>query len=304
MRVTHIAWNLSGLLLPICVAALTVPTLVEHLGQERFGLLALAWGLIGYASALDLGLGRALTQMAASCRGRGEDSTIPDILATASRITLLTGLLAGIIISLFALCGGSELINTLDTPKNEIQLATLMLAIALPAQAMSATYKGLNEAFMNFKGISLLRAMLGVINFAGPYIVSLFTIKLPWLILTLVVSRMAVVCFALGFILPFLLPVWIGKNLNNTSIIIGQILCVGVFANSIGSMYYSVIHATGRADLTAKAHMVELPIYIISLIILGNLYGIVGVALAWSGRMLVDTIILSKIYLSKNINYF
>ena len=212
--------------------------------------------------------------------------------------------MAGIIISLFALCGGSELINTLDTPKNEIQLATLMLAIALPAQAMSATYKGLNEAFMNFKGISLLRAMLGVINFAGPYIVSLFTIKLPWLILTLVVSRMAVVCFALGFILPFLLPVWIGKNLNNTSIIIGQILCVGVFANSIGSMYYSVIHATGRADLTAKAHMVELPIYIISLIILGNLYGIVGVALAWSGRMLVDTIILSKIYLSKNINYF
>jgi O-antigen/teichoic acid export membrane protein len=45
MRLSHIAWNLGGLILPLGVAALTVPPLIDRLGHERFGLLALAWGL-------------------------------------------------------------------------------------------------------------------------------------------------------------------------------------------------------------------------------------------------------------------
>ena len=48
MRFAHIGWNLAGLSLPLVVAAATVPRLISILGQERFGLLALAWGLVGY----------------------------------------------------------------------------------------------------------------------------------------------------------------------------------------------------------------------------------------------------------------
>lgn len=190
MRISHIAWNLGGLTVPLAVAASTVPHLVNKLGQEKFGLLALAWGLIGYAGALDLGLGRALTQMVASMRGENKLGDIPHTLATASRITLATGLFAGLLITLFALLGGASLIHTESTPEAEIQISILLLAIALPAQAMSATYKGLNEAFMNFKGISVLRSGLGIITFAGPYLVSFFSVQLPWLVLTLVVSRL------------------------------------------------------------------------------------------------------------------
>jgi O-antigen/teichoic acid export membrane protein len=68
MRVSHVGWNLAGLSLPLLVAALTVPHLVEVLGKEKFGLLALAWGLIGYAGVLDLGIGRAVTQLVSRLR--------------------------------------------------------------------------------------------------------------------------------------------------------------------------------------------------------------------------------------------
>lgn len=67
MHYRNIIWNLLGLGLPLIIAALTVPGLISIVGTERFGLLALAWGLIGYAGALDLGIGRALTQRIASC---------------------------------------------------------------------------------------------------------------------------------------------------------------------------------------------------------------------------------------------
>lgn len=404
------------------VAVVTVPHLIDQLGQERFGLLALTWGLIGYAGSLDLGIGRALTQMVASLRGAGNLTPIADAMATAGRITLISGIFGGILIAFAALMGGGVWIKTESTPPSEIQNAMVLLAVALPAQAMSATYRGMNEAFLNFRGISLLRASLGVVNFAGPYFVSLFTTQLPWLVSTLVISRllalvifrrlaigclqyenisvrkagyspsiarslfsfggwitassivspillqadrfviastlsaaavsvyvlpyevvvqslilvgavssvmfpglgrliqekpeewrryfhtwllrvigmMAMTCATLAFLLPVLLPLWIKENLKPESITIGQVLCLGVFANSIGSMFYALLHAKGRADITAKLHLIELPLFIGTLLFLLNQFGIVGAAWAWVARMVFDALALA--WRSRNVD--
>ncbi|MBT2334945.1 oligosaccharide flippase family protein [Variovorax paradoxus] len=414
MRLSHIGWNLAGLSLPLLVAAVTVPRLISTLGHERFGLLALAWGLIGYAGALDLGIGRAVTQMVSRLRGEGDLTSVPTVLATARRITLVAGLVGGIAIAVAALCGGANWVKAATIPPAEIGNAMLLLAIALPAQAMSATYRGLNEAFLNFKGISLVRVALGVINFGGPYLVAHFTSELPWMVATLVASRllalivfrrlafscladwkavkrhavysvsvarslfsfggwiavssvvspvlvqadrfligailsaaavsayvlpyevvvqslilvgaissvifpslakmmheqpnawphyfrkwllivggmMLLVCGMLAAILPFLLRKWIGSDLQPSSVTVGQILCLGVFANAIGSMFYALLHAKGRADLTAKLHIVELPLFLVALFLLLHRYGVEGAAWAWVGRMVFDALIL------------
>jgi len=414
MRFAHIGWNLAGLSLPLVVAAATVPRLIAILGQERFGLLTLAWGLVGYASALDLGIGRALTQRVSRLRGSGDFAGIPTAVATAGRITCVAGLTGALMIALATFTGLATRVNTVDVPLVEIQLSMLLLAIALPIQAMSATYRGVNEAFMNFKGISLLRIALGVINFGGPFVVAHYTRALPWLVSTLVVSRavalfifyrlagacieqpggfaqarfsssvarslfsfggwitvssvispvlvqadrfligsvlsaaavtvyvlpyevvvqsltlvsaissvifpvmsrmlvaqpdawaayfrrwlgrvaglMLLVCVALALALPVLLPMWIGKNLQPASIEVGQILCIGVFANALGTMFYALVHAKGRADVTAKLHMLELPCFIVALVLMLHHFGIAGAAWAWTGRMVFDTAALA-----------
>ncbi len=420
MRLSHIGWNLGGLSLPLLVAAVTVPQLIDRLGNERFGLLALAWGLIGYAGALDLGIGRALTQMVARLRGEGDVSAVPGILSTASRITLVSGAVGGSLIALFALIGDTIWVTTQDTPHNEIRIAMLLMAVALPAQAMSATYRGLNEAYQNFRGINLLRIGLGALTFGGPYLVSLVTQNLAALVATLVVSRivaltiyrylahsclagvgavgvgyskaiardlfsfggwvtvssvvspflvqadrfvigavisaaavtvyvlpyevvvqslilvgaissvafptltimlhkhpeewrpyfmrwvgivtflMLAVCTLLAFSLPLVLSLWIGVNLNSLSITIGQILCIGVLFNSIGSMFYALLHAQGRADLTAKLHLLELPIFLAFLLYFVESHGLIGAAWVWVGRMILDTALLAG--LSRNRN--
>lgn len=415
MRISHIGWNLAGLSLPLLIAVATVPQLISKLGNERFGLLALAWGLIGYAGALDLGIGRALTQLIARLRGEGNLSPIADVLATANRITLVAGLIGGGLIALAALSGFESLVKAVTIPPIEIRNAMLLLAIALPAQAMSATYRGVNEAFMNFKGVSLLRVALGVVGFGGPYLVSFYTLDLLWLVATLVVSRllalavyrwlaylcleeskivtteakysvsvarklfsfggwvavsnvvspvlvqadrfmigvilsaaavtyyvlpyevvvqslilvgavssvifptlskliheqpdhwqqyfkrwlyivagmMFVTCSMLALALPTLLKIWLKTDLQPESIVVGQILCIGVFANSVGSMYYALLHAKGRADITAKIHIVELPLFLAALFFLLHQFGIAGAAWAWVGRMVFDAFALA-----------
>ena len=50
----------NGLLLAVAVFA--IPLLISGIGLPKFGVLTLAWVVVGYFSVFDLGLGRAMTQ--------------------------------------------------------------------------------------------------------------------------------------------------------------------------------------------------------------------------------------------------
>ena len=189
MRVSHISWNLVGLGLPLVIAVVTVPHLLEALGNQRFGLLALAWGLIGYAGALDLGIGRATTQRISALRDGHGEGDVPHVLATATRLTLLTGGVAMLLIGLAAWLGAGELAHADEVPFAEMQAAIFLLALALPMQAVSATYRGVSEAYLSFRNINVLRIGLGAANFGLPYLISLYSTRVDFLVASLVISR-------------------------------------------------------------------------------------------------------------------
>src|SRR6266568_8574286 len=84
-------WNLLGGAAPMVVAVFSIPILIQGLGKDRFGVLTLAWALIGYASLFDIGLGRALTQLVAKKLGRGEHHEIPALAWTSFLLMLPLG---------------------------------------------------------------------------------------------------------------------------------------------------------------------------------------------------------------------
>lgn len=65
--------NFIGQAVPLLVGVVTIPFIVQGLGTERFGLLSLAWVILGYFTIFDLGLGRATTNFVAEALGKGED---------------------------------------------------------------------------------------------------------------------------------------------------------------------------------------------------------------------------------------
>jgi O-antigen/teichoic acid export membrane protein len=54
-----------------------------------------------------------------------------------------------------------------------------------------------------------------------------------------------------------------------------------------------LLHAKGRADLTAKLHIIELPLFVTALVFLLHQYGLPGAAWAWVGRMVLDAAALA-----------
>jgi len=67
---------------------------------------------------------------------------------------------------------------------------------------------------------------------------------------------------------------------------------VGVLVNSLAQVPYAQIQAFGRPDLTAKFHLIELPLQVALVWALVTTWGIAGAALAWSIRITVDAVFL------------
>jgi len=88
------------------------------------------------------------------------------------------------------------------------------------------------------------------------------------------------------------LTAWLGQAYASEGLQVAQVLCVGVFFNSLGHLPFSLLHAAGRADLTAKLHLFELPLYIAALAWLVPEYGINGAAWIWAGRCTLDAVLL------------
>lgn len=88
------------------------------------------------------------------------------------------------------------------------------------------------------------------------------------------------------------LELWLGSEFADNSAAVLKWLAVGVFLNSMAQLPFSLIQGAGRADITAKLHLAELPGYLLLLWALAHYFGITGVAMAWVLRVSVDTALL------------
>lgn len=85
-----------------------------------------------------------------------------------------------------------------------------------------------------------------------------------------------------------LLDFWVGSDIASKSSATLILLCAGVFFNSLAYMPYTLLQATGKADLVAKIHLCELALYPFMLWGAVSLWGIEGAAGIWSCRALLE----------------
>jgi O-antigen/teichoic acid export membrane protein len=89
-----------------------------------------------------------------------------------------------------------------------------------------------------------------------------------------------------------LLQVWLGREFAVHSSRVLQILSLGVLANGLANIPFALIQGAGRADITGKLHLLELPFYLAAVWYLTVHYGIVGTSVAWLVRATADCILM------------
>lgn len=411
MLARNTVWNLIGNCAPMIVAVFSIPLLIRELGKDRFGVLALAWALIGYASLFDMGLGRALTQLVAKKLGTGEEHEVSPLAWTSLLLMLALGIVGTVVVAAVSPWAVHHALKIPEPLQPEALSSFYLLGLSVPVVITTVGLRGLLEAHQQFKLVNALRIPIGVFTFLGPLLVLPFSKSLVPVVAMLVCGR-AVACIAhlivclrvvptfgsrlawdrgaagpllrfggwmtvsnivgplmvtldrfligslvsmtavayyatpyevatkfwllpgalMGVMFPafsssfaqdrnrtvillsrsvksvflMLFPVilctivfaqeglslWLGPEFAKNSFRVLQWLAAGVFINSLAHAPFALLQGVGRPDLTAKLHLVELPMYLLFLWLVIRAWGIEGAAIAWTLRVAVDALVL------------
>ena len=404
--------NLAGFVLPLAVGLITIPLIVSGFGVERFGVLTLAWAVIGYFSLFDMGIGRAITQSMAERLGSASAHDVSRLAWTGLLMMLMFALIGALVVATLAPWFVSSVLNMPEALREETINAFMLLAAAIPAVVLSAGAAGILAALQRFDLINALRIPMGMMIFLVPLIILPYSKSMAyvcagllgirvlflvlhaaacfyafpplrahigiarseirrllsfggWMTVTNVIgplmmymdrfvigavltisavayyvtpyeivtrlltvpAALAAVLFPafaaakssgsshattlysmgeraiLGILAPIVLVLvvfaeeglrlWLGEDFAQNSTAVLQWLAIGVFLNGYAQVPFTFIQGIGRADITAKLHLLELPIYIALMFWLLNAHGIVGVAIAWLLRAAVDAALLT-----------
>ena len=170
------AWNLGGQAVPALLALVTIPAYLHLLGAERYGVMALAWLLLGYFGVFDLGLGRAATQRIAVLRN-ADPQARARALSSALAANLAIGLAGALVLLPAAHFAFGQVFRIDATLRAEALAALPWIALALPVATTGGVLGGAlmgRERFAMANAISVTTtalfqlAPLGVAIWRGP----------------------------------------------------------------------------------------------------------------------------------------
>lgn len=158
----HTAFNLAGAILPLTISLITIPIYVSLIGEARYGILSIAWLLLGYFGLFDLGLGRATAQRIASLRA-GTVSQRAKAFWSALLVNLGLGILGGFIIWPVAYYVFGSAVSIDENLRPEIIATVPWFSLFIPFATLSGVLNGAligRERFLELNVISIVGAAL------------------------------------------------------------------------------------------------------------------------------------------------
>jgi O-antigen/teichoic acid export membrane protein len=177
------------MLVPIVVGIVCIPFAVKGLGDDGFGILSIAWIILGYLTLLDFGLAKATMKFVAERPDPWQDGDIPQLIWTAVTIAFITGMAAAGIITLVA----PHLVNSIlkIEPKYiiEAEKAFFYVALSLPFMLASTSLKGVLGALQRFDLVNVVQVPVSIISIVIPALSFPFGWSVSTVVLLIVITR-------------------------------------------------------------------------------------------------------------------
>jgi len=191
-------YSVLSLVIPLAVGLATVPQIIEALGVTRFGLLTLAWAIVGYVSILDLGIPRAMTARIAA----GNATPIKTRKAAHVGLVLLAAL--GILLALLIALISRTIPTRFHVEQTEYVQSSLWLSACVPFVFISSGLRGILEGHHCFLSTSLARLFFGLVTFGTPILVLPIAPSLDAMLAILFSGRVIGTLFLAAVSMPYI----------------------------------------------------------------------------------------------------
>ena len=181
--------NFIGQVVPFLVGVVTIPFIIQGLGTERFGLLSLAWVVLGYFVIFDLGLGRATTKFVAEALGKGEEEEIPRLVWTAVTVQAILGLLGALVLVGITPLLVERILNIPSELIGEAKTTFYLLSLSVPIVLISSSFRGVLEAFQRFDLVNAVKIPSSALTFLLPLVGLWLGFSLPGIVALILLAR-------------------------------------------------------------------------------------------------------------------
>jgi O-antigen/teichoic acid export membrane protein len=154
----HTGYNLIGSVIPIVLSLVTVPIYLKLVGPDRYGVLSIAWLLLGYFGLFDLGLGRATSFRIASLRDASPQARA-DTFWSALAVNIGMGFVGGLVLWVAAGYFFGHAFKVSAQLRPEMLGAVPLLAAAVPVATMMGVLTGAVQGRERFLEINMNSVM-------------------------------------------------------------------------------------------------------------------------------------------------
>lgn len=185
----HTTYNIAGAVVPLLGMFLTLPIYLRTIGEERYGILAILWSLLGYFGLFDLGLGQAVTNRIAAFRNRTELER-EQVFWTALLMNFVLGCAGAVVLWAAGSVLFSHFIDVPTVLSSEVHEALPLMVLAFPLLLASSVMSGALMGREEFLAQNGVRIGEGVLVQIAPLVVALvIDPALPALVITVLAVR-------------------------------------------------------------------------------------------------------------------
>ena len=183
-------FNLLGLILPMVVGLVTLPYIIKGLGTDAYGILSIAFLVLGYFSIFDLGLSRATVKFVAEHLSPDQIHKVPGLVWTS--LTLLVGL--GTLFGAIAACLVPIMMTRFFKMPSyfvgDARLSILILCLSMPIMLGNDALRGVLEAAQRFDLVNFVKVPSSVLFYLSVALAIPLGIKVPGIVSILVAIRL------------------------------------------------------------------------------------------------------------------
>ena len=171
------------------LSLVTIPIYIGVIGEARYGVLAIAWLLLGYFGLFDLGLGRATAQRIASL-GDSSPAQLATTFWTALAMNVSLGAIGGLVIWPVAVYFFGHVFSVDAALRPELAAAIPWLVLAVPLATLSGVLTGALQGRAKFLELNLISVSSSVLIQLLPLAVAWFHgPDLAWLLPAVILAR-------------------------------------------------------------------------------------------------------------------
>jgi O-antigen/teichoic acid export membrane protein len=177
--------------LPLVVGVVSIPFAIKGLGKDGFGILSIAWVVLGYFGMFDFGLSQATTKYSSEALAKGETINFCRIFWTAILVSFGLGLVGT---SMLIVVTPYLVEHLLKVPAGLIAAARysfILLAFSLPVVLCSSSVRGVLGAAQRFDLINKVQLPLSISTFLIPGLSYPFSLSLTSVVGLMILSRIA-----------------------------------------------------------------------------------------------------------------